>query len=94
MMKPILITNSNSGWVLFSNSDSRNSPINQTLDANQKKFLNDLGDSVNKAFYPLAPIDTLSHRQDSLSKNRYGLSSQEMVCTPMIRFIFFQAIRL
>jgi hypothetical protein len=45
---------------IFSNSDSRNSPINQTLDANQKKFLNVLGDSINKAFYPFAPLDTLS----------------------------------
>ena len=37
----------------------RNSPINQTLDANQKKFLYSIGDSINKAFYPTAPIDTL-----------------------------------
>lgn len=44
---------------VFSNSDSRNSPINQTLDADQKKFLNRLGDSTNKAFYPVAPVDTL-----------------------------------
>jgi hypothetical protein len=44
---------------VFSNSDSRNSPINQTLDANQKKFLNGLGDSINNAFYPVAPLDTL-----------------------------------
>ncbi len=45
---------------VFSNSDSRNSPINQTLDADQRKFLNQLGDSVSKAFYPQAPIDTLA----------------------------------
>jgi hypothetical protein len=44
---------------VFSNSDSRNSPINQTLDADQKKFLNQLGDSVQNAFYPVAPLDTL-----------------------------------
>ncbi len=44
---------------VFNNSDSRNSPINQTLDANQKKFLNGLGDSINNAFYPVAPLDTL-----------------------------------
>ena len=24
----------------------------------RKKFLNELGDSINKAFYPVAPIDT------------------------------------
>ncbi len=45
---------------VFSNSDARNSPINQTLDADQKKFLYSIGDSVSKAFYPVAPIDTLA----------------------------------
>ncbi len=45
---------------VFSNSDSRNSPINQTLNADQKKFLFQIGDSVQKAFYPTAPLDTLS----------------------------------
>src|SRR5262249_42243332 len=43
---------------VFSNSDARNSPIAQPLDAGRKKFLNELGDSINKAFYPVAPIDT------------------------------------
>ncbi len=46
-------------FAVFNNSDSRNSPINQTLDADQQKFLFSLGDSINKAFYPYAPIDTL-----------------------------------
>ena len=43
---------------VFSNSDSRNSPISQTLDPGRKKFLQDLGDSINRAFYPVEPIDT------------------------------------
>ncbi|HCL84349.1 MAG TPA: hypothetical protein DIC22_10260, partial [Chitinophagaceae bacterium] len=43
---------------VFSNSDARNSPITQTLDAGRKKFLNALGDSINNAFYPVAPLDT------------------------------------
>lgn len=47
-------------FAVFSNSDARNSPINQTLDADKKKFLFGIGDSVNKAFYPVASIDTLS----------------------------------
>ena len=45
---------------LFSNSDSRNSPINQSLTPDQTKFLNRLGDSVNRAFYPIAGIDTFA----------------------------------
>ena len=40
---------------VFSNSDARNSPITQTLDAPRLKFLNQLGDSVQNAFYPWRP---------------------------------------
>jgi len=42
----------------FSNNDVKSSPINQTLDANQKDFLALIGDSVQKAFYPNAVLDT------------------------------------
>ena len=45
---------------LFSNSDSRNSPINQSLTPDQEKFLNRLGDSINRAFYPVSTIDTFA----------------------------------
>jgi len=44
----------------FSNSDAKNSPINQTLDAGQKNFLSSLGNNVNQAFYPYAVSDTFS----------------------------------
>lgn len=44
----------------FSNSDAKNSPINQTLDNPQKRFLDNIGDSVSQAFYPVAPMDTFS----------------------------------
>ena len=44
----------------FNNSDAKSSPINQSLDANQKSFLRDLGDSVNNAFYKIAVPDTFS----------------------------------
>jgi hypothetical protein len=44
----------------FNNSDAKNSPINQTLDAQQKTFLNMLGDSIQRAFYPVASLDTFS----------------------------------
>ncbi len=55
---------------VFSNSDSRNSPISQTLDAGRKKFLQDLGDSINNAFYPVEPLDTgQGIRTDSLSED-------------------------
>jgi len=45
---------------LFSNSDSRNSPINQSLSPDQTKFVAKLGDSINHAFYPVATIDTFA----------------------------------
>ncbi|HEY0679821.1 MAG TPA: hypothetical protein VGD17_16170, partial [Chitinophagaceae bacterium] len=44
----------------FNNSDAKNSPINQTLDQQQKSFLNVIGDSVQRAFYPVAALDTFS----------------------------------
>lgn len=44
----------------FSNSDSKNSPINQTLDNPQKRFLDTIGDNIGQAFYPVAPVDTFS----------------------------------
>jgi hypothetical protein len=44
----------------FSNSDAKNSPINQSLDPSQKKFLDTIGDNVNRAFYPYAAMDTFA----------------------------------
>jgi len=42
----------------FNNGDAKNSQINQVLDQNQKLFLGSLGDSIQKAFYPSAILDT------------------------------------
>jgi len=42
----------------FNNGDAKNSQINQVLDQNQKLFLGNLGDSIQKAFYPSALVDT------------------------------------
>ena len=45
---------------VFQNSDAKNSQINQILDNRQTQFLADLGDSVQRAFYPAATIDSFS----------------------------------
>ncbi|TAL40553.1 MAG: hypothetical protein EPN92_14505 [Chitinophagaceae bacterium] len=42
----------------FNNNDARNSQINQVLDADQKLFLTNLGDSIQNAYYPSAILDT------------------------------------
>lgn len=43
----------------YNNSDAKNSSIDQVLDVDQKQFLFNLGDSINKAFYTIANKDTL-----------------------------------
>ena len=45
---------------VFQNSDAKNSQINQILNNRQTQFLADLGDSVQRAFYPAATIDSFS----------------------------------
>jgi hypothetical protein len=44
----------------FNNSDAKNSSINQVLDTRQKQFLSEIGDSVQRAFYPSAALDTFA----------------------------------
>lgn len=48
----------NLAW--YSNGDAKNSPLNQTLDQNQKQFLSEIGDSIQYAYYPVAVKDTFS----------------------------------
>jgi len=70
---------------LFSNSDSRNSPINQSLTPDQDKFLNKLGDSITHAFYPVANVDTfaagkiLYKKVDTTYKNAAGIVIHDSV---------------
>lgn len=44
----------------YSNADAKNSPINQVLDQKQRQFLNNIGDSIQNAFYPTATLDSFS----------------------------------
>jgi hypothetical protein len=41
----------------YSNQDAKNQSIQQTLDSTQKRFLGQLGDSIQKAFYPSVRLE-------------------------------------
>ncbi len=59
----------------FTNTDSKNSSINQVLDPNQKLFLSQLGDSIQRAFYPSAAIDTFASGKILYQKIFVGVDS-------------------
>lgn len=44
----------------FSNTDSRNSPINQTLNNSQRQFLSEIGDNSQFSYYPSAERDSFN----------------------------------
>lgn len=45
---------------LYSNSDAKNSPINQTLTDSQRHFLSTIGNNTDSALFPSAIVDTFS----------------------------------
>lgn len=51
-------------WIInvnaYSNTDAKNSPINQTLTDQQKQFLSTIGNNIDSALYPNASPDTFS----------------------------------
>lgn len=59
----------------FQNNDAKNSQINQVLDPKQQQFLANLGDSVQRAFYPTALIDTFAAGKILYEKIYVGLDS-------------------
>lgn len=59
----------------FNNSDAKNSQINQSLETKQIQFLADLGDSIQKAFYPAAVIDSFASGKILYEKIYIGLDS-------------------
>lgn len=44
----------------YTNSDAKNSSINQTLSSEQKQFLSGIGNNIDSATYPNSEIDTFS----------------------------------
>ena len=59
----------------FNNGDAKNSSINQVLDPKQKQFLSDLGDSIQRALYPAAILDTFAVGKILYEKIYIGLDS-------------------
>ena len=59
----------------FTNNDAKNSQINQVLDPKQVQFLANLGDSIQRAFYPAAVLDTFAADRILYEKIYAGIDS-------------------
>ncbi len=44
----------------YLNQDAKNAPVNMTLDAPRRQFLANIGDSLGKAFFPSAVVDSFA----------------------------------
>ncbi|TCZ68102.1 hypothetical protein E0486_14790 [Flaviaesturariibacter aridisoli] len=47
----------------FQNADAKNSSINQTIDEPQRRFLANIGDSIDQAFYPNIVFDSFARNR-------------------------------
>lgn len=63
----------------YSNNDAKNSPINQQLDTKQKQFLANIGDSIQRAFYPVASIDSFSASKILYAKRPSPLNPNDSI---------------
>jgi hypothetical protein len=61
----------------FNNSDAKNSQINQTLDAKQRQFLYNVGDSVQSIYYPSIALDSFSKDKLLYEKVYYTNGTQQ-----------------
>lgn len=61
----------------FNNNDAKNSQINQTLDAKQREFLYNVGDSVQNVYYPAIAIDSFSKDKVLYEKLYYTNGTQQ-----------------
>lgn len=61
----------------FNNSDAKNSQINQILDAKQRQFLYNVGDSVQSIYYPSISLDSFSKDKLLYEKVYYTNGAQQ-----------------
>jgi hypothetical protein len=62
---------------VYSNADAKNSPLNQTINTEQRRFLGSLGDSIGQALYPVAVPDTFSTSKILYNKIDTFLNGQQ-----------------